>query len=65
LYTSIIREAGFREITLHKQKVIDLPEAILLNYLNEKELTNFRTDQSGIFSITISARKFEDLKIRK
>jgi SAM-dependent methyltransferase len=56
-YLGIIREAGFTEVTVNKEKEIDLPEALLLNYMNEEELDAFRKKKTGIFSITVTATK--------
>ena len=63
-YIDIIKETGFSEINIHKQKDIRIPEEILLNYMSTEELSLFRNGDTGIFSITVSAIKgFEDLLI--
>lgn len=56
-YLGLIRENGFREITIQKEKEIHLPEDILKNYLNESEIHQFQSGQTGIFSLTIFAEK--------
>jgi SAM-dependent methyltransferase len=56
-YIGIIKSTGFREITIHKQKPIVIPDTTLLKYLNEEELASFRSGGTGIFSITVSAFK--------
>ena len=56
-YVSIIREQGFRNIEIHKQKDVQIPEDILKNYLNTQELEAFSNAEIGIYSITISAKK--------
>ena len=56
-YVSIIREQGFQNIEIHKQKDVQIPEAILKNYLNTQELEAFSNAEIGIYSITISAKK--------
>jgi SAM-dependent methyltransferase len=56
-YLELIQTNGFSNITLQKEKPIHIPDDILKNYLNEKELTNFKTGNTGIFSITVYADK--------
>ncbi len=56
-YLELIQTNGFSNITLQKEKLINIPDDILKNYLNEKELTNFKTGNTGIFSITVYAEK--------
>ena len=56
-YLSIIKDCGFTEITIQKEKRIQLPDSILLNYLSEKELNDFRKSEAGIYSITVTAVK--------
>ena len=57
LYLELINEAGFTNTKIHKLKKVELPDEILINYLTENELLQFRKDEIGIFSITISACK--------
>ena len=56
-YLQIIREKGFRNIGLRKEKEINLPDEILKNYLTEEELTIFKNSDTGIYSITVFAEK--------
>jgi len=56
-YVGIIREQGFQNIEIHKQKDVQIPEDILKNYLNTQELEAFSNAEIGIYSITISAKK--------
>jgi len=56
-YVSIIREQGFQNIEIHKQKDVQIREDILKNYLNTQELEAFSNAEIGIYSITISAKK--------
>lgn len=58
-YLQLIKTNGFSNISVQKQKPINIPGDILKHYLNEKELTNFKTGSSGIFSITVYAEKIE------
>ncbi len=56
-YLLLIDEKGFEEITLQKEKVINIPDDILRNYLTASELDLFRNSGTGIFSVTVFARK--------
>lgn len=56
-YMDIIRQAGFENIGIQKQKPILIPDHILLQYLTPEGLQEFRTGTAGIFSITVFAQK--------
>jgi SAM-dependent methyltransferase len=56
-YLSLIKEAGFENIQVQKQKPILIPDHILLQYLSAEELEAFRQATAGIFSITVYAEK--------
>jgi SAM-dependent methyltransferase len=57
VYMELIRVNGFTEITIQKEKPILIPDDILRNYLDERELDAFKSGDTGIFSITVFARK--------
>lgn len=56
-YLEMIKSNGFTNVQLQKEKAIHIPDDILKNYLNKTELTNFKTGNTGIFSITVFAEK--------
>jgi len=56
-YLDIINKQGFKNVTVHKQKGIAIPEEVLLNYLTKAEIEEFKNGDTGIFSITVSAQK--------
>lgn len=56
-YVGIIREQGFRNIEIHKQKEIEIPEDVLKQYLTNEEISKFKNKEIGIFSITVSGEK--------
>lgn len=58
-YLSIIRKAGFKNILIQKEKRINLPDEVLSQYLSPAELSQFKTGETGIFSITVFAEKPE------
>jgi ubiquinone/menaquinone biosynthesis C-methylase UbiE len=55
-YLKTIKSSGFKDIRVHKQRKIEIPENILSNYLNEVEIKSFKSEDIGIFSITVSGK---------
>lgn len=56
-YLDLINAGGFTDIVIQKEKPIILPDDILKKYLNDKEMTLFKNSNTGIFSITVFAKK--------
>jgi arsenite methyltransferase len=56
-YLAIIKEAGFTNITLQKEKDIILPEDVLNNYLTPDEVVQYKQSGLHIRSITVYAEK--------
>lgn len=56
-YLRVVEKSGFLNINIHKQKEIKLPESLLSEYNNAEELNSYKEGETGIFSITVSARK--------
>jgi arsenite methyltransferase len=56
-YLETIRQAGFSDIQIRKEKQIILPDEILVNYLDEAALKEYKASNLGIFSITVTAIK--------
>lgn len=56
-YLEAIARAGFEDIVLQQEKAIVIPDDILKNYLDAEALTAYKTGTTGIFSITVFARK--------
>lgn len=56
-YLGIIKEKGFKNIQIHKQKEISLPDELLSKHLSCNEIEVFKSGKVGIFSITVSAEK--------
>jgi SAM-dependent methyltransferase len=63
-YLGIIRELGFEDITVQKRKPIILPDDILSNYLSTDEIAAFKASGTGIFSVTVFARKNHSDRVR-
>ena len=58
-YLSIIKETGFANISIQKEKRITLPDEILKEYLSADAMDLFKNGDTGIFSITVYAEKPE------
>lgn len=56
-YLNIIRETGFQNILLQKEKVITVPDDILSSYLSADEISLYKESGVGIFSVTVYAEK--------
>lgn len=56
-YLKIIKRNNFKDITIEKEKEIDIPNSIMLKYLSMDELRKFKKQRTGIYSITVKARK--------
>ena len=56
-YLDIIKEAGFSNITLQKEKAIIIPDEILRNYLTDIEIEEYKKGATKITSITVYAEK--------
>jgi ubiquinone/menaquinone biosynthesis C-methylase UbiE len=56
-YLDVIHKAGFRDMQIHKQKRIEIPQETLEKYIPKEQIEDFNTGDKGIFSITISAKR--------
>jgi arsenite methyltransferase len=56
-YINIIHQAGFVNISVLKEKRIDIPDEILLAYITTDELAELKKTELGIYSITVYAEK--------
>ena len=57
VYVELIHATGFVNIQIQKEKPIVIPDDILNRYLSAEELHNFKSGDTGIFSITVYAEK--------
>lgn len=57
VYLEMIREAGFSNIIVQKDKTIHIPDDILANYLTPEEITEYKNSNIRITSITVYAEK--------
>jgi arsenite methyltransferase len=56
-YIGLIEANGFSNVSIQKEKPINIPDDILKNYLNQAEMNSFKQGNTGIFSITVYAEK--------
>jgi len=56
-YLQVIKDAGFVNLLIHKQKKIEIPEDILEKHLTDNETAAQINEHAGLFSITVSASK--------
>ena len=56
-YLQFIKDAGFQNIEIQKEKPIVIPDDILEKYLSSEGVKTFNKSATGIFSITVYAEK--------
>ncbi len=56
-YIDIINGIGFQNVTIHKMKVIPIPDQVLAKYLSGTEIEEFKNSGTGIYSVTVSGYK--------
>lgn len=59
VYLELIAKNKFENITIQKEKVIDIPDDILSQYLSGEEIIDFKNNGAGIYSVTVYAEKPE------
>jgi SAM-dependent methyltransferase len=57
VYMELIHTNGFEQVTIQKEKAIIIPDDILINYLSADQIAAFNNGASGIFSVTVFAKK--------
>jgi len=60
-YLDIIKQQGFTDIEVKKEKEIEIPNNILLKYITLDKLRAFKREKVGIYSITVNGTKNEQL----
>lgn len=60
-YMEIIVETGFSDVVIHKERLIEIPKHILENYLSQDELVDLIASGAGIYSLTVSGSKPEQI----
>ncbi len=57
VYLGYIRDAGFANIAVQKEKRINIPDDILCKYLDTTAMETWKQGNTGVFSITVYAEK--------
>ena len=57
VYLEMINTTGFTNINVQKEKLINIPDDILSNYISQEEIAAFRNSNMGIYSVTVYAEK--------
>lgn len=60
-YLELIDETGFSGVVTHKERKIGLPEKLISDFFDEDEARSFQTGERGIYSITVSAARTNNL----
>lgn len=56
-YLDVVKQSGFENITVQKDRAINLPDEFLKKYLSDKELEDYKESNTRIFSINVYAEK--------
>jgi arsenite methyltransferase len=56
-YLRVIKEAGFTNIKIQKEHVVEIPNEIYLHYITLDQLRELKRNRLGIISITVFAEK--------
>jgi ubiquinone/menaquinone biosynthesis C-methylase UbiE len=56
-YLRIIRDTGFEQVAVEKDRAIELPDAMLREHLSAEALTAFRASGAGVHSVTVTGMK--------
>lgn len=57
VYMELIHANGFEQVTIQKDNAIIIPDDILINYLTTDQIAAFKNGATGIFSVTVFAKK--------
>jgi len=58
-YLGTIKSVGFKNIQIKKERLISIPDDVLLRFITPQELKAFRKSGAGIYSITLYADKLD------
>ncbi len=56
-YLKVIKEAGFKNITITKEREIEVPDNVFLQYVTPAELQEFKASENAIISLGVYADK--------
>jgi hypothetical protein len=56
-YLEEIRKAGFTAVEVQKERLLEVPDEVLLRHAKSEEVQRFRESGAAIYSINVFARK--------
>jgi len=56
-YLQVIKDAGFKNITVNKERAIEVPDHVFLQYVTPSELEEFKASNNAIVSLGVYAEK--------
>lgn len=56
-YIKTIKESGFRDVKILKEKIIDISDELMLKYLSPDDLNQHKKSRSAIVSVTVFGKK--------
>ncbi len=59
-YMGFVRQAGFQNVKILKDRPVEVPREVLLKYLTENEVRDLEKSGMGIFSVTVWGEKPKD-----
>lgn len=64
-YLDLIYQAGFRNISIQKEKPIELPDETIAKYINEEQMKSYKESGAKILSITVYGEKIDKSSTEK
>lgn len=56
-YLNIVKNAGFNQVSVQRQKSANVSESVMLEFITPQELEDYKNSGRGIFSVTVYAEK--------
>jgi hypothetical protein len=56
-YLGIVSNSGFKNLDIRKKKRIDIPDALLNEFLSPEQIDIYHDSRVGIYSITLTGEK--------
>jgi len=56
-YLNHIKAAGFKNVVIKRERLIELPDDLLLQHISQEAITQFKQNNTGVYSITVYAEK--------
>ncbi len=56
-YLQIVRESGYAQVEVKQERINDVPDEFLIQYVSQETIEAYRSSGAGIFSITVVGTK--------